>query len=209
MKKHVEKFHNETEKLIQIKPNDITNLQSQNSIHEELKRFVCTTCRKFGLAKFICVICDKEYQNPSQLKIHIKIVHERIKKFVCPTCGQIFSQSQQLKRHILHIHEKRKDNICKTCDIYFKRCNLIIHRYRRDYICATCGKAFSSKKILKVHSNNIHREITDSIHPISYKCELCDLELSSKSLVLFHQMYDHKVNEKDRFQLYFEKNYVY
>ena len=46
-------------------------------------------------------------------------MHEEIKLFKCTLCESSFLKSSNLKSHIRSIHEKKKPFICNTCDYIF------------------------------------------------------------------------------------------
>ena len=78
--------------------------------------------------KIKCPSCDKKFENNSNLKHHVKTVHEGIRdKVVCDLCGKSFIKSC-LKRHIRMVHDQIK-----------------------DHVCSHCGKAFGDKPILDFH----------------------------------------------------------
>ena len=86
----------------------------------------CVSRKVHGKIK--CPSCDKKFENNSNLKHHVKTVHEGIRdKVVCDLCGKSFIKSC-LKRHIRMVHDQIK-----------------------DHVCSHCGKAFGDKPILDFH----------------------------------------------------------
>merc|ERR1712150_90224 len=63
----------------------------------------------------ICDICNYATYEPSYLKLHIQVVHDKIKDFVCSTCNYATSRPTQLRNHIKAVHEKIRNNMCELC----------------------------------------------------------------------------------------------
>ena len=93
------------------------------SVHEGIKHF--------------CVICNKSFNVLSNLKKHIKEVHEKVKRVKklqkCEICEKTFPGGSYLKIHIHTVHEKL-----------------------RKYQCKECGKSFAHREGYKSHCRNIH-----------------------------------------------------
>ena len=66
-----------------------------------------------------CRICDKHFETPSHLKIHIR-VHSGQKPFKCKVCDQCFSQSGSLTQR-MRIHSGQKPYKCYVCDQCFSQ----------------------------------------------------------------------------------------
>ena len=84
------------------------------------------------------------------MKNHIALVHESSgKEFFCETCGNSYKSKTNLRLHIKSIHEGKKDHKCDACNKSYidisslKKHVRIFHEGRKDYICSECGKAFS------------------------------------------------------------------
>ena len=68
--------------------------------------------------KLKCRICDKKFVQ-SDLKRHVKEVHEGIKNHPCEICGQKFGRSGDLKCHVKTVHEGIKEHQCQFCEKKF------------------------------------------------------------------------------------------
>ena len=83
-----------------------------------------------------CELCDSVFtgkilrQCKSNLKIHIRTVHEGERNFPCHICNKPFWHPWHRKRHIQSVHEKLKPIKCNVC-----------------------GKSFSEASYLKTHKN--------------------------------------------------------
>ena len=75
---------------------------------------ICDPCRN----RFKCHQCDYNCSKNSDLKRHIKSVHDKIKDIECPKedCDYNCSKNSTLKRHIKMVHDKIKDFECHQCD---------------------------------------------------------------------------------------------
>ena len=63
-----------------------------------------------------CSKCSYETFDRSNLKKHIKSVHDKIRDYVCCECGFSASTSNILSRHIKCVHDKIKDHFCEECE---------------------------------------------------------------------------------------------
>ena len=55
-------------------------------------------------AKYTCKYCEKSYGYLSNLKAHIKLIHEGI-RILCKFCNRSFTRKSSLKKHIDRIHQ--------------------------------------------------------------------------------------------------------
>jgi uncharacterized C2H2 Zn-finger protein len=79
--------------------------------------FECFKCSPKG--KVLCGECGQCFGQNSDLKKHIRTIHEQRKDFQCPTCHMTFGHSSTLARHIRTVHEQRRDFKCPRCDKTF------------------------------------------------------------------------------------------
>lgn len=85
--------------------------------------------------KHICEVCHKGFCSPSDLKTHVRVVHENIRKFVCDICGQAFKVCSHLKYH------RRK------------------HTGETPYECPHCGKRFHGPSHISDHVKKVHKTV--------------------------------------------------
>ncbi|XP_021712593.1 zinc finger protein 426 [Aedes aegypti] len=146
-----------------------------------------------------CKLCNKTFQNPSYLDLHMKF-HKRERDFVCDQCDKQFFIAQDLKHHKMALHE-RHTILCGECGKtfgtmrYFKR-HMLSHSTDPDskpFKCSLCTESYHSAAKLRDHMT---RHTGEKIH----QCELCDQAFRFR-----HQLTRHKISKHgmqlDRLQL--------
>jgi uncharacterized Zn-finger protein len=124
--------------------------------------FECFKCSPKG--KVLCGECGQCFGQNSDLKKHIRTIHEQRKDFKCPTCQLTFGQSSTLARHIRAVHEQRKDFQCPTCQLTFgysghlARHIRAVHEQRKDFQCPTCQLTFGYSGHLARHIRTQHED---------------------------------------------------
>ncbi|KAH8302702.1 hypothetical protein KR044_009780 [Drosophila immigrans] len=83
--------------------------------------------------QFICPECGKAFNHLANMKLHYKVVHQKIKDYACRFCPKRFSKSQYLK------------------------CHENIHTGETPYACQTCGKSFKHYGTLSKHRQSHNR----------------------------------------------------
>merc|ERR1719419_78622 len=66
--------------------------------------------------KFRCLKCNYTCTFKSQIVMHVKQVHKKIKDFKCEHCSYRCSMSATLKSHIMRCHSVVKRYVCELCD---------------------------------------------------------------------------------------------
>ena len=64
---------------------------------------------------FTCDKCSYETKEESNIKRHIKTVHDKIKECKCDKCDYVCSRNNTLKIHINTVHDKIRDFKCNKC----------------------------------------------------------------------------------------------
>jgi len=82
-------------------------LQVKNDILDHFSDTIFLNGHKVDKTQFNCPICNLNFSKPSNVRMHIKIIHEG-KKHDCPFCNKKFSYAGDLRRHIDSIHEGKK-----------------------------------------------------------------------------------------------------
>ena len=122
--------------------------------------------------QYLCDKCEKSYFLKSQLKQHIKIVHETLRDEKCEICGKGFAVRSQLSKHINKVHNKHRQKLkskghqCSICGISFsekyelKRHILRVHEKVKDLYCSwpSCNRGFYGAQHLKRHIMRIHEK---------------------------------------------------
>ena len=136
----------------------ISNQKQKNKI-KELE--LCTECGKNvinlrGHMKTVhefdkqkCPLCDKEIQNVTRLKQHIRVEHDE--KLPCIHCGKLI-MGTYMKRHIGQHHSSNEDkrHKCDDCGKGFtNKQHLLdhknIHTGEKRYKCKHCSACFASR----------------------------------------------------------------
>ena len=122
-----------------------------------------------------CGSCDKMFKYNSELKVHVKRIHLKIKDYFCDNCDKSFSSQTNLNTHLpTHLENNFP---CYICGVKLSRkINLINHMKSlhtekslhaenvkktkceqptpENLPCHVCGKLFNSNKNLKRHARN-------------------------------------------------------
>ena len=133
------------------------------SVHENLKNHKCDLCKKYfsaknNLQKHVqgvhgseaqlkkCDICGKEVKE-SNLKTHMKIMHENSKRFPCDFCNKVLSNKSNLTQHVINVHKPKKLIKCEKCNLEVKENSL------KRHVKENCKKNFSSSReyVLNIH----------------------------------------------------------
>ena len=89
-----------------------------------------------GRTRFRCSECNYETIKKIHLKVHIDLVHKKI-KHQCPECGKELYDKSGLNRHKKFVHDGIKyDGIKYHCDF--------------------CEYKSGTKQSVKVHTSNVH-----------------------------------------------------
>ena len=136
-----------------------------------------------------CSHCDFFFEKESNLKRHIRKVHEQKREHFCSECDGSFLDIRLLKAHIATVHEGKNHHKCKICNItlstevILKRHIKTVHEKVRPHKCPKCDYAASIKAHIKKHLFRIHNVSLEDIHSILFekeniKCCYCDNNFS-------------------------------
>ncbi|XP_037929106.1 zinc finger protein 660-like, partial [Teleopsis dalmanni] len=132
-----------------------------------------------------CSGCNKLFRNAHNFRTHSILCLNRGQKYICHICGKYYSRFSI--RHHMQLHQKPKFE-CKLCPKkyhkpYLFKEHMKTHKQARDNICEYCGKGYNTRKSLAVH-----RKVQ---HNLTFKCDICNLKLSSDAAVVRHKQYMH------------------
>ena len=96
---------------------------------------------------FECPKCHKKFSTKSNLTVHDKTVHLKLREHVCELCGRAFGENRTLQMHIRMRHDKI-----------------------RSAPCFQCGKTCSSDTNLMRHVRTVHDGVIANPRP----CPKCD-----------------------------------
>jgi len=115
--------------------------------------------------------CDLTKRKISDIKIHLEMVHYRVKKSICEVCGDKFETSHMKKKHIIDVHKISSEFQCETCGLDcrsqygLKNHNYLAHSGERRYKCKYCEKTFKRNSELKrhlfIHESHLSQNVCD------------------------------------------------
>lgn len=133
-----------------------------------------------------CPKCEHRCSRSSDLKKHIKSVHENLQDQQCPHCEFKCSRACSLKLHIKGVHNQIKDFVCDRCDYktsYKGHLNehiLSVHEQVREQQCPHCEHKSFSQVNLKTHIESVHEKIKN------HACALCDYKCYGRDSLKSH-----------------------
>ena len=159
----------------------------------DIKRHISYVCRKrdYGYGKIKCDLCEKTFNNPYNLKGHVRTTHAKkeSEKAICNICGKVL-----LSKYILSIHHKNMHEIvelkykCEKCGRMCESKGKLNKHMQTHFIqktpCTICGKSFSN---VERHMKTIHGKDEDK----RVQCQDCGKGFQSQSHLKMHQMSVH------------------
>jgi len=122
--------------------------------------------------------------------------------FNCQKCNRVFKSRTGIYNHIKGVHNKRYSFQCNICDKTFLFKPHYIghmnkHKQEKPFVCEKCDKSFRYKQTLKVHWKSCTGVKYDEqknggcTRRSRVLCDICGLDLSSKSALKQHHVYVH------------------
>lgn len=134
--------------------------------HTAMKNSLLTHMKfKHTIDECICQVCNKIYANKDKLRIHTRLIHEKISDFVCSICNTTYKYYQKLSQHIERKHPLEKASILQACHVcsatYYAKSKLDTHvknEHSGLYKCfdSDCKRSFSSTKNRRTHYLTSH-----------------------------------------------------
>ena len=116
---------------------------------------------KVVITSVLCEICKTIFTGKScesNLKQHIKFVHEKELEFKCDMCEKFFRNTYCLRRHVNSHHKHIKVAKCESCGKSFseERYLKLFHKCRK-HKCDLCDEKYTNEKTLQRHTANFHK----------------------------------------------------
>ncbi|RZC39228.1 zinc finger protein 91 [Asbolus verrucosus] len=179
-------------------------------IHGDVKAYVCNVCKKafknskqlgnhknthksnYDRVKFVCETCSKTFSDRRQLRIHMSVVHEKIKPYLCNYCGYKGSSRSALKMHIRQ-HTGEKPFVCDACsyatsDHNSLRRHKLRHTGQKPYKCSFCSYACIQSSTYKVHIKTKH---PGQEKDLMFTCQDCQFRTVNKEMYVAHMITVH------------------
>ena len=168
--------------------NDPGNNIDMTAHKEASKQNHRVSVKQVGDSKLKCEQCSYSSVDKSNMKKHIRGVHEKIKNHKCEECGYAATQKNSLIQHRAYIHKiGEKKFKCDQCPYKsflrgtVKRHIYGVHDKIRNNVCDECGHAFNEKKDLENHKISVHKMGEEK-----FKCDLCPYKSRVKNNLSRH-----------------------
>ena len=106
---------------------------------------------------------DKIEQNSELLASHRMVKElTKSRRHACPQCDYKTGKVSDLRKHVRTVHEQRRDHACPQCDAAYGKASHLrthvrsVHEQRRDHACPQCDAAFGEASTLRRHVRTVH-----------------------------------------------------
>ena len=174
------------------KDNNFTErkFKAEQSQKETKKVKVLCNTEQFEIkdSKFLCSVCDYQTKDNSNMRKHIRSLHNK-EKFSCSTCENTYYDQSSLKKHIKSVHEGVK-YACDQCDFEATQNPLLKFHIQSThfgirYACGQCKFEAKYPQQLKNHSRVKHEGQ-------QYTCDKCQFKSTYKNVLKKHMKSKHK-----------------
>ena len=139
---------------------------------------------------FQCNHCEYQSSSTSNLKKHIRSIHEHDGMFQCNHCEYISGCTSNLRKHIrsMHEHVKYACNLCQyqaTSQSSLKRHKQSIHEGVK-YDCNQCNYQGTNQWLLKCH-------LKSKLEGVRYSCQYCGYKAQRQDKLKYHCRSKHNI----------------
>ncbi|XP_055710210.1 oocyte zinc finger protein XlCOF6-like [Phlebotomus papatasi] len=205
LKRHVKAVHQKLKDFQCTRCERSFTMESSLKIHmmrhEGIKNYECPICgvKKVAICELkshmfthtkektlSCEFCPYKCNARTNMRLHVKAVHQRIKEHHCAICNSSFGAARSLKLHLM-THTGEKPHVCSECNKSFRRLNQLnihmnIHTRENIFSCESCSFKTIYPRTLKAHVSVVHKGVKN------YHCPHCEKSFGSPGNLRVHVM---------------------